>query len=68
MNPAVTIGVLAAGDAAGYVVAQLIGGVVGALSLAAVLGGVATTSARLHFRTISRWVPPPSTSHLVQGS
>jgi MIP family channel proteins len=47
MNPAVTIGVLAAGamsasEAAGYIVAQLIGGVVGALLLAAVLGGVAT--------------------------
>jgi MIP family channel proteins len=47
MNPAVTIGVLAAGamrpgDAAGYIVAQLIGGVVGALLLAAVLGGTAT--------------------------
>jgi aquaporin Z len=47
MNPAVTVGVLAAGamragDAAGYIVAQLIGGVVGALLLAAVLGGAAT--------------------------
>jgi MIP family channel proteins len=47
MNPAVTIGVLAAGamrpgDAAGYIVAQLIGGIVGALLLGAVLGGAAT--------------------------
>jgi MIP family channel proteins len=47
MNPAVTVGVLAAGampasDAAGYILAQLIGGVVGALLLAAVLGGVGT--------------------------
>jgi MIP family channel proteins len=47
MNPAVTIGVLAAGamsfgEAAGYVLAQLIGAIVGALLLAAVLGGVAT--------------------------
>src|ERR1700712_2720623 len=44
MTPAVTVGVLAAGampasDAAGYILAQLIGGVVGALLLAAVLGG-----------------------------
>jgi aquaporin Z len=47
MNPAVTVGVLAAGampasDAAGYILAQLIGGIVGALLLAAVLGGTAT--------------------------
>jgi MIP family channel proteins len=47
MNPAVTIGVLAAGampagEAASYIVSQLIGGVVGALVLAAVLGGAAT--------------------------
>ena len=47
MNPAVTVGVLAAGampasEAAGYVVAQLIGGVVGALLLYAVLGGAQT--------------------------
>jgi MIP family channel proteins len=47
MNPAVTVGVLAAGamsagEAAGYIVSQLIGGVVGALFLSAVLGGVAT--------------------------
>ena len=39
MNPAVTVGALAAGamradDAAGYIVAQLIGGAVGALLLA----------------------------------
>jgi MIP family channel proteins len=47
MNPAVTVGVLAAGamsagEAAGYVVSQLIGGVVGALFLFAVLGGAET--------------------------
>ena len=46
-NPAVTVGVLAAGamragDAAGYIVSQLIGGIAGALLLRAVLGGVAT--------------------------
>src|ERR1700736_6795992 len=47
MNPAVTIGVLAAGamgvgEAVGYVVSQLIGGVAGALLLRTVLGGGAT--------------------------
>jgi aquaporin Z len=47
MNPAVTVGVLAAGamsasDGAEYIVAQLIGGVVGALLLAPVLGGTST--------------------------
>jgi MIP family channel proteins len=47
MNPAVTIGVLAAGamradEAAGYIVSQLLGGIVGALLLAAVLGGAQT--------------------------
>jgi MIP family channel proteins len=47
MNPAVTVGVLAAGamrvgEAAGYVVSQLIGGIAGALLLRAVLGGAAT--------------------------
>ena len=47
MNPAVTIGVLAAGamragEAAGYIVSQLAGGVGGALLLRAVLGGTAT--------------------------
>jgi MIP family channel proteins len=47
MNPAVTVGVLAAGamsagEAAGYIVSQLIGGVVGALLLFAVLGGAET--------------------------
>jgi MIP family channel proteins len=47
MNPAVTVGVLAAGamragEAAGYIVSQLVGGVIGALLLRAVLGGVAT--------------------------
>jgi aquaporin Z len=47
MNPAVTVGVLAAGamrlnEAAGYIASQLVGGVAGALLLAAVLGGAAT--------------------------
>jgi MIP family channel proteins len=47
MNPAVTVGVLAAGairavDAAGYILAQLIGGIAGAFLLRAVLGGTAT--------------------------
>jgi aquaporin Z len=47
MNPAVTVGVLAAGamragEAAGYIVSQLVGGVIGALLLRAVLGGAAT--------------------------
>jgi MIP family channel proteins len=47
MNPAVTIGVLAvgkmrAGDAAGYILSQLVGAVAGGLALSAVLGGVAT--------------------------
>jgi MIP family channel proteins len=47
MNPAVTVGVLAAGamrpsDAVGYIVAQLIGGVAGAILLYAVLGGAQT--------------------------
>src|SRR6202165_1869263 len=46
-NPAVTVGVLAAGamrvgEAAGYIVSQLIGGIVGAFLLRAVLGGAAT--------------------------
>jgi glycerol uptake facilitator-like aquaporin len=47
MNPAVTIGVLAAGaigvgEAVGYIISQLIGGVAGALLLRTVLGGIAT--------------------------
>jgi aquaporin Z len=46
-NPTVTVGVLAAGamtagEAVGYIVSQLIGGIVGALLLRTVLGGVAT--------------------------
>jgi MIP family channel proteins len=46
-NPAVTVGVLAAGamgagEAAGYIVTQFIGGIVGALFLSAVLGGAET--------------------------
>jgi|SRR5947209_4299085 len=47
MNPAVTVGVFAAGamppgEAVGYIVSQLIGGVLTALVLVAVLGGTAT--------------------------
>jgi MIP family channel proteins len=47
MNPAVTIGVLAAGamragEAVGYIVSQLIGGIAAALMLRAVLGGAQT--------------------------
>jgi MIP family channel proteins len=46
-NPSVTIAVLAAGamragEAAGYIVSQLVGGILGALSLRAVLGGATT--------------------------
>jgi MIP family channel proteins len=47
MNPAVTVGVLAAGamrpgEAAGYIVSQFIGGIAGALLLSTVLGGAGT--------------------------
>src|ERR1700736_1095905 len=47
MNPAVTVGVLAAGamsigEAIGYIISQLMGGVAGALLLRTVLGGAAT--------------------------
>ena len=47
MNPAVTLGVLAAGamragEAAGYIISQLAGGILGALLLRLVLGGTAT--------------------------
>jgi MIP family channel proteins len=47
MNPAVTVGVLAAGamnaiEATGYVLSQLVGGIAGAFLLRTVLGGVAT--------------------------
>ena len=47
MNPAVTVGVLAAGamevgEAIGYIVSQLVGGVAGAFFLAVVLGGAKT--------------------------
>jgi MIP family channel proteins len=46
-NPAVTVGVLAAGamslsEAAGYIVSQFVGGIVGAFLLRAVLGGATT--------------------------
>jgi MIP family channel proteins len=47
MNPAVTVGVLVAGamgvgEAIGYIVSQLVGGVAGALFLSVVLGGAET--------------------------
>src|ERR1700757_457910 len=47
MNPAVTLGVLAAGamrvgEAFGYILSQLVGGVIAAFLLAAVLDGPAT--------------------------
>ena len=47
MNPAVTVGVLAAGamsigEAIGYIISQLIGGVAGALLLRTILGGIET--------------------------
>jgi aquaporin Z len=47
MNPAVTVGVLAAGsmrvgEAVGYIISQLIGGIAGAVLLRFVLGGSAT--------------------------
>jgi aquaporin Z len=47
MNPAVTVGVLAAGamgigEAVGYIISQLIGGIAGALLLRTVLGGAGT--------------------------
>jgi glycerol uptake facilitator-like aquaporin len=66
-NPAVTVGVFAAGamvfgEAIGYIVSQLIGGIVGALSLSAVLGGAETGLGRLHSRKISLWAPRPSRS------
>jgi MIP family channel proteins len=61
MNPAVTLGVLAAGamgvgEAIGYIVSQLIGGVAGALLLSAVLGGAETglgTPALAHNLTLA---------------
>jgi glycerol uptake facilitator-like aquaporin len=47
MNPAVTVGMLAAGamgvgEAIGYIISQLIGGVAGAFFLSTVLGGAET--------------------------
>jgi MIP family channel proteins len=47
MNPAVTVGVLAAGamrtsEAIGYIVSQLLGGIAAALALRAILGGLTT--------------------------
>ena len=61
MNPAVTLGVLAAGamgvgEAIGYIISQLIGGVAGAFLLSAVLGGAETglgTPALAHNLTLA---------------
>ena len=58
MNPAVTIGVLAAGamsvgEAVGYIISQFLGGVAGALLLRIVLGGARRASACLRLHTAS---------------
>ena len=74
MNPAVTVGVLAAGamragEAAGYIVSQLVGGVIGALLLRAVLGGAATglgVPALAHACPTTRQARTPSAA-LLQG-
>src|SRR5258706_2568176 len=74
-NPAVTVGVLAAGamgvgEAVGYIVSQLIGGIVGALLLSAVLGGAET---RLRQAPLPHWllvrgnsptITPPARLHI----
>ena len=67
MNPAVTIGVLAAGamgvgEAVGYIISQLLGGVTGALLLRTILGGSPRGSARPHSRTALLLAPRPSRS------
>jgi glycerol uptake facilitator-like aquaporin len=70
MNPAVTVGVLAAGamsagEAIAYIVSQLIGGVAGALLLRTVPPrGLAC----LHSRTTSLWAPRPSRSRRLLAS
>ena len=78
MNPAVTVGVLAAGamsvgDAIGYIVSQLIGGVAGALLLRTVLGvALPRASACPHSRTTSLWAPPltitPEAGFLIEAA
>jgi aquaporin Z len=73
MNPAVTVGVLAAGamgvgEAIGYIVSQLIGGVAGALLLRTVLGGAATGLGMPHSRTTWLSAPRPSRSRRKPAS
>ena len=72
-NPAVTVGVLAAGamgvgEAIGYIVSQLIGGVVGALLLRPYWGARRPASARLRSHTTSLWAPRPSRSRPLPAS
>jgi glycerol uptake facilitator-like aquaporin len=72
-NPAVTVGVLAAGamgvgEAIGYIISQLIGGVVGALLLRTYWGERRQASARLYSRTTSLWGPRPSRSRPLPAS
>ena len=74
-NPAVTIGVLAAGamragEAVGYIISQLVGGVIGALLL---VSGCSRrygrqASARRRSRTTSLWATQPSRSRLRSAS
>ena len=71
-NPAVTVGVLAAGamgvgEAIGYIVSQFIGGIDGALFLSAVLGG-AEPWPRLPSRKTSLWASRPSRSRPLPAS
>lgn len=77
VNPAVTVGVLAAGamgtgEAVGYIVSQLLGGVVGALLLRIVLGGAATglgTPALAHNLTlgVTSLTMTPAAGFMVEG-
>jgi len=73
MNPAVTVGVLAAGairvrDAAGYIVSQLAGGIAGALLLRPFSAGRPPDSVRRSSRTISCSVRRRSRSRLQRDS
>jgi len=73
MNPAVTVGVLAAGamgvgEAIGYIVSQLIGGITGALLLRTVLGERRPASACPHSHTTLRSAPRPSRSRRKPAS
>jgi aquaporin Z len=75
MNPAVTVGVLAAGamgvgEAAGYIVSQLIGGIVGALVLSAVLGGAETglgTPALAHGLALGATTVTPEAGFMIEA-